>query len=125
MRLRQVLWRIASIAIFGGSLANAAKVCILSDGEAEELRSGFPPSCTLHEHVSKEEAFSLTAPIFMQKDGTASTPVAKWVGPRHIQYTIVFAWMTVRESDLPGDVARKMGLEGSIRLTTKQLTGAV
>ncbi len=98
-------------------MTRSDRVCVLSEGEAEALSQGIPLDCGDHQHVSKEEAFSLTAPIFMQKDGSASTPVAKWVGPKQIMYTLEFVWVTVRES--------LIGRRVFLRITTKQMSGSV
>lgn len=82
-------------------MATSGKVCILSEGEADELKSGRQIYCHQHKHISAEEAFGLTAPIFMQRNGKASEPVAEWVGPAHIKYVLQHSWRSVHRSRLP------------------------
>ncbi|AEU37306.1 hypothetical protein [Granulicella mallensis] len=94
-------------------MATSSRVCILSDGEAEELRAGRPIYCHQHKHVSADEAFGMTAPLYMQRNGKAAEPVAEWVGPRQVRYILQHTWQSVNRSFLPGGK--------SLRIKTKQL----
>jgi hypothetical protein len=94
-------------------MATSSRVCILSDGETEELRAGRPIHCHEHKHISAGEAFGMTVPIYMQRNGKASEPVAEWVGPRHVRYILQYTWQSVNRSFLPGGK--------SLRIKTRQL----
>lgn len=96
----------------------ASRVCVLSEGEAEALAVGMPVNCALHEHVTSEEAFSLTSPLYQQRDGQANPVIAKWVGTKHIQYIMRFVLETSRYSLFWN--ARKRKAE-SISLKTRQI----
>lgn len=98
-------------------MARHDRVCILSDGETDELRAGNPVHCHNHNHISAEEAFGMTAPIFMQRNGQASKPVCEWVGPKHVRYVLQHAWVTKKSSAIP----RSGGGTIRLRVTTKQL----
>ena len=94
------------------------RVCVLSEGEADALNAGLPVNHALHEHVSPEEAFEMTAPIYQQRDGTANPVVAKWVGSRHIQYIMKFVLESSRYSLYWNEQARKAQW---ISLKTRQI----
>ena len=115
-----VVASIEFICPYEPKMARHDRVCILSDGETEELRAGNPVYCNHHKHISAEEAFGMTAPIFMQRNGQASSPVCEWVGPKHVRYILQHAWVTKKSSAVPcrGGVMR-------LRVTTKQLVAGV
>lgn len=98
-------------------IRHAGRVCLLSEGEAAELKDGIQPKCHLHKHITSEDAFDMTAPLWQKRDLVSDSPVAKWVGPTHIQITDYFTWRTVRSS-----FDSKQG--GKMRITTKQLVAA-
>lgn len=100
-------------------MANSnGRVCLLSDGEATAFKNlGEKPDCKLHDHVTPQEAFDMTAPPFTRKMGEQEKPCAVWVGPRQITLTEAYEWRIVRKMRVPlaaGGVA-------VLLMTTKQL----
>lgn len=94
------------------------RVCILSDGEAHDLRMfGKMPDCKLHKHCSPDDAFDMTAPTWMHWRGTADGVVAEFVGPRHIRINRHFRWSVVDRSSVP----LECGGSSMLSLTTNQL----
>ena len=97
-------------------MANEDRVCILSEGEVEDLKAGRQLDHRLHRHCWSDEAFDMTAPPWYHLDGRAVAPTAKWVGKNHIQETISHAWTTVKP---------QAGDGSAIGLTTRQLKPGV
>lgn len=70
-------------------MSNRKNVCVLGPEDVELLKLNVEPVCCDHSHISRLDANQMTGrgdfkPYF--------TPIAEWVGPRHIRILRVHAF---------------------------------
>jgi len=108
------------------SVHDCGRVCVLSYAEADDfVLRGIEPDHTNHYHVSAAEAWQEVRTV--NAAGSAKDyspyfhPIARWVGPRHIERLRAFAWRRKRSSVLDDETRRATGITGRLRVSTMQL----